>query len=84
MLRPQFHLFGDSLTQKSFSVGGWGARLANSYQRKADVLNRGYNGYNSRWALYLLQKAFPDQAPVPSLVTVFFGANDAALPDRAA
>ena len=34
MLRPQFVLFGDSLTQRSFDEGGWGARLASEYQRK--------------------------------------------------
>lgn len=34
MLRSQFILFGDSLTQKSFDEGGWGGRLANEYQRK--------------------------------------------------
>jgi hypothetical protein len=34
MLRPQFVLFGDSLTQKSFDEGGWAGRLANEYQRK--------------------------------------------------
>lgn len=34
MLRPTFTLFGDSLTQRSFDEGGWGARLASEYQRK--------------------------------------------------
>lgn len=36
MLRPQFVLFGDSLTQKaSDPQGGWAAALAHNYQRKA-------------------------------------------------
>ena len=44
---------------------------------------RGYSGYNTRWARLLLPKIFPTSPPVPAkLVTVFFGANDAALPDR--
>ena len=34
MLRPKFVLFGDSLTQKSFEDGGFGAGLTNAYQRK--------------------------------------------------
>ncbi len=34
MLRPQFVLFGDSITQHGFSEGGWCARLANEYSRK--------------------------------------------------
>ena len=34
--RPQFVLFGDSLTQKAFDPqGGWAAALAHNYQRKA-------------------------------------------------
>ncbi|KAH8960365.1 hypothetical protein BDL97_06G128300 [Sphagnum fallax] len=53
-LRPQFVLFGDSITQLSFENGGWGAALA---------------------ALYSRQLSSP-----PDVVTVFFGANDAALP----
>lgn len=83
MLRPKFLLFGDSITQKSFSVGGWGAALTDAYQRKADVLNRGYSGYNSRWALQLLDRVLPEEVPGEIVLsTVFFGANDAALPDR--
>ncbi|KAK9915119.1 hypothetical protein WJX75_004950 [Coccomyxa subellipsoidea] len=83
MLRPQFVLFGDSLTQKSFDEGGWAGRLANEYQRKVDVINRGYSGYNTRWAKYIAPVIFPaSQKMPPQLVTVFFGANDAALPDR--
>lgn len=85
---PSILLFGDSITQQSFSPGGWGARLADHYVRRADVQNRGYSGYNTRWALQLLGKLFPPAAEgvatstAPCLVTVFFGANDAALPDQ--
>lgn len=39
MLRPSFVLFGDSLTQRSFGEGGWGARLADAYQRKVRQQN---------------------------------------------
>jgi hypothetical protein len=38
---PTIVLFGDSITEGSFDVGGWGARLAHEYARKADVVNRG-------------------------------------------
>ena len=34
MTRPEFVLFGDSLTQRSFEEGGWGANLGNHYVRK--------------------------------------------------
>jgi len=33
-LRPQFVLFGDSITQQSFNDGGWGAALASLYARQ--------------------------------------------------
>lgn len=48
---------------------------------QADVVLRGYSGYNLAWAQHLLAKVFPLQAPPlkPALVTIFFGANDAAL-----
>jgi len=57
--------------------------LANHYQRSADVILRGYSGYNTRWALFLLPDLFPrDQgASAPDLVTIFLGANDAVMPD---
>lgn len=83
MMCPQFVLFGDSITEQSFRPGGWGSALADSYSRKADVVLRGYGGYNTRWALFLLDKIFPLQSSKPPLVvTVFFGANDAALLGR--
>eukprot|EP00250_Pteridium_aquilinum_P005207 c15339_g1_i1 orf=582-1289(-) len=80
-MRPRFVLLGDSITQQSFSPnGGWGASLAHHYARKADVVLRGYSGYNTRWALFLLPKIFPqDSQEPPLLVTIFFGANDAAV-----
>ncbi|KAJ8753557.1 hypothetical protein K2173_022798 [Erythroxylum novogranatense] len=82
-MRPQIVLFGDSITQQSFRSGGWGASLADTYSRKADVLVRGYGGYNTRWALFLLNHIFPlDSTKPPIATTIFFGANDAALPGR--
>ncbi|KAH9546864.1 hypothetical protein CY35_11G004000 [Sphagnum magellanicum] len=79
-LRPQFVLFGDSITQQSFDDGGWGAALASLYARQADVILRGYSGYNTSWALFVLDKIFPKCSSPPDVVTVCFGANDAALP----
>lgn len=83
-IRPQIILFGDSITQQSFSSGGWGSGLADNFSRKADILNRGYGGYNTRWALFLLHHIFPLQglADPPVAATIFFGANDAALLGR--
>lgn len=54
---------------------------------QVDVVLRGYSGYNTRWALKVLDRVFPaseggDGGTAPVAVTVFFGANDASLPDR--
>lgn len=74
-------LFGDSLTQYSFAPqdGGWGAVIADYFQRRADVVNRGFSGYNTEWAKLILPKLLlsKDQADV---VVIFFGANDSSLP----
>ncbi|KAJ4842349.1 GDSL esterase/lipase cprd49 [Turnera subulata] len=80
-VRPQFVLFGSSIVQFSFGNDGWGAVLADIYSRKADVLLRGYSGWNSRRALAVIDKVFPKDAPVqPSLVIVYFGGNDSIHP----
>ncbi|XVE54968.1 hypothetical protein DITRI_Ditri03aG0123700 [Diplodiscus trichospermus] len=82
-MRPNIVLFGDSITEQSFRSGGWGAALADTYSRKADVSVRGYGGYNTRWALFLLHHLFPlDTNKPPVATTIFFGANDAALLGR--
>ncbi|KAI5068110.1 hypothetical protein GOP47_0016455 [Adiantum capillus-veneris] len=69
------------MTEYSFQVGGWGASLTDLYARKADVLLRGYRGWNTRRALAALKDIFPkDALSQPALVVVFFGANDASFP----
>lgn len=44
--RPSVLLFGDSITQQSFSAEhrGWGAHMSDWYARYADVYNRGFSG----------------------------------------
>ncbi|KAI3939083.1 hypothetical protein MKX01_001951 [Papaver californicum] len=79
--RPQFVLFGSSIVQLSYRNGGWGAVLADIYSRKADIVLRGYNGWNSRRALEVVNQVFPKDAVVkPSLVIVYFGGNDSVAP----
>ncbi|TKY55212.1 GDSL esterase/lipase [Spatholobus suberectus] len=83
MMRPKIVLFGDSITEQSIRENGWGVPLANAYSRRADVLVRGYGGYNTRWAMFLLHHLFPlDSTKPPLATTIFFGANDAALLGR--
>ncbi len=101
MLR--FTLFGDSITQLSSCAGGLAQVLSESYIRRADVINRGLSGYNSRWGLEVLSQSIPSLRTTdeqkqryedasqhqhlndgvawdrPDLVTLWFGANDAAL-----
>ncbi|KAG6754937.1 hypothetical protein POTOM_040742 [Populus tomentosa] len=84
-MRPKIYLFGDSITEESFGDGGWGASLSHHFSRTVDVVLRGYSGYNTRWALKVAERIFPpvESGGAPPLaVTVFFGANDACLPDR--
>ena len=45
--------------------------------RKADVVNRGFSGYNTRMCLKMLPHIASDLKNV-SAVTVFLGANDAS------
>ena len=76
-------LFGDSITQYSFAPQGWGAGLAHAFQRKVDVLNRGYSGYTTRLARAMFDHVFPptmyQDGTKHLFVTLFFGANDGAL-----
>ena len=81
-------LVGDSITQQSFSVthGGWGAGLQDWYQRTADVFNRGFSGYNSRWIRQSLHTLFPVSSTSNrdvKLVVLLLGANDSSSPDSA-
>ncbi|CAK7350449.1 unnamed protein product [Dovyalis caffra] len=69
----------------SFCEGGWAASLSHHFSRTADVVLRGYSGYNTRWALKGAERIFPpvgSGGAQPSAFTVFFGANDASLSDR--
>lgn len=51
------------------------------YDRHADIVVRGFSGYNSRWALDVLRtKLLASSSPdLYSMATIFFGANDAVL-----
>ncbi|KAJ3032492.1 hypothetical protein HDV00_007457 [Rhizophlyctis rosea] len=85
----QIVLFGDSITQDKFYplINGWGASLSHTYQRRLDVINRGYSGYTTEWNKHILPSILrttlppqlPDSPHVPKLrlVTICLGANDA-------
>lgn len=83
----QFILFGDSLTQQCFAPGRgvFGPQLTDAYIRRLDIVNRGFSGYNTDQALQILPQIMPspEQAKVRFLA-IFFGANDARLPNTPA
>ncbi|WVR09742.1 hypothetical protein IAU60_006818 [Kwoniella sp. DSM 27419] len=79
-------LFGDSLTQ-AWSDGSLAQRMSEFYMRRCDVVNRGYGGYNSDWALPVFEQVFATKearekgyAQQVKLITLWLGANDAVLP----
>ncbi|EIW60746.1 SGNH hydrolase [Trametes versicolor FP-101664 SS1] len=81
-------LLGDSLTQGGFDLNGFAAKLAHVYNRRMDVLNRGFSGYNTEWALPVFEQCFATKeeqkyAPKVRLLVIWFGANDAAPPPKA-
>lgn len=60
-IRPTIVLFGDSITEFSFGETyqvGWGSLLSSMYSRRADVLSRGFSGYNTKHALGVMESVF--------------------------
>ena len=76
---PKFILFGDSITQGSFDPekSGFGC-FSLSVCSQGDVVNRGFSGYTTRWAVPALPHVFTPADNV-KLVTIFFGANDSCI-----
>ncbi len=72
---------GDSITEQGSFPDGWVALLQNAFIRKADVVNRGYSGYNSNMALWALRQTIIQGAygPPPDLVVITLGSNDSAV-----
>ncbi|KXH69275.1 GDSL-like Lipase/Acylhydrolase [Colletotrichum salicis] len=83
---PQVVLFGDSLFQGSvvtFEGFCFQAELQCHVNRRYDVINRGFSGWNSANALKYLPEMFPPPSPSgPQLkyLLVLLGSNDAIQP----
>ncbi|KAI8804305.1 SGNH hydrolase-type esterase domain-containing protein [Cladochytrium replicatum] len=82
--QDQIVLLGDSITQISFGNGGFGSVLADHYQRRLDVINRGLSGYNTKWVKPVVRSILATTLPGTGaatlrLVTVFLGANDSVF-----
>ena len=77
---PAALLLGDSQTQLACQAGGWAQQLAEEFVRRADVINRGFSGYNTR----MLQTILPDVVTSnlldrAKIVCIFLGSNDASI-----
>ena len=60
-IRPSIILFGESITEFAFGEGGqvgWASLLSSAYSRRADVLSRGFSGYNTQHALGIMDSIF--------------------------
>lgn len=78
-------LLGDSITQYGWDAGCFAQRLAQDYVRKLDVLNRGFSGYNTDWAIPVFRQCLspPETQSLAQkirLLTIWYGANDAEIP----
>lgn len=80
---PKVVLFGDSLVERSLDIkdGLWGAVLASKLTRIADVIVRGFSGYNTRMCKVILPYLFSSSniTDVEAFV-ICLGANDSSEP----
>jgi lysophospholipase L1-like esterase len=84
--RPTFYFVGDSITEFGSDPNGSGfiSLLQKEYVRCVDMINRGLAGYNTRWVAQHALPIFENEVATQfqaNFVTVFLGANDAALPN---
>lgn len=75
--RKKVIAFGDSITQHGFNtdIHGWVSKMADWWTRRVDMINRGYSGYNTRWARLMFEDVIIPEKP--DFLFIFFGANDA-------
>eukprot|EP00775_Hariotina_reticulata_P013144 gene13144-13274_t len=81
--RPVVLLIGDSITEAGEDdEGGWSSKLGKAYRRKADVINRGFGGYNTDAAMFSLAEILDSLCKQQILIALLWlGANDAAVSD---
>ncbi|KAI8473208.1 MAG: SGNH hydrolase-type esterase domain-containing protein [Monoraphidium minutum] len=78
--RPSIVFVGDGLTESGFSytLGGWGSKLVGAYQRKADLINRGFGGYYTKYFNdYMLGSLFDVTNPIMGVL--FLGVKDSMI-----
>jgi lysophospholipase L1-like esterase len=78
--RGKIVLFGDSITEQGTAVGGTYNDLAIYYNTVADVMNRGFSGYNTDGAKVALNQMITNDdtfnLKLKTLVIIMFGSND--------
>lgn len=83
---PKITLFGDSITRRSMDPdnGCWGSMLAYRFGEYFDIDVRGFEGYNTKWALGNVEKLFPKSyLDKVEVFNIFFGHNDSWVKDFA-
>ena len=80
----KFILLGDSNTQFAFSQHGcWASKLSDLLQRKCDVINRGFSGYNTSHIRNILPQIMDEfEASNVCAMTLMLGSNDSTLPEN--
>lgn len=88
-IRPKIYLIGDSLTYFGFSTDkgkgpGWASIMQYEFSNKADIVNRGVKGYNTKHAKAVLPSIMGDLRSLAGTVYVFvfLGCNDASPRDQ--
>ena len=74
-------LIGDSNTQFGFSTkqGTWVSLLADYFQRRCDVINRGFSGYNTAHVMKILPEILEEFEPENTCCLILMlGSNDSA------
>lgn len=89
---PLIVAFGDSITERGSNIfaadhpdgrgTGWTALLQSKLSAIADVVTRGFSGFNTASALKALPYVFPGLSKNARVVLVWFGANDAVVQGR--
>lgn len=81
MAWKKFIILGDSNTQFGFSVdSGWVSKISDLLQRKCDVVNRGFSGYNTDHIKTMLPDIFGEfDSKLICGVVVMLGSNDSTM-----
>lgn len=77
MIWKKLILLGDSNTQLGHNISGWVNSVSDLFQRKCDVINRGFSGYNTDHIKLILPKILSEFTPESVCgFVVMLGTND--------